>query len=59
MQQRCLSFLLEFNWDIHHLPGAENVVADPLSRPGPDPDTVDVLSTLSLLLHLQFQEYPM
>ena len=47
MQQRHLSFLSEFNCDIHHLPGAGNVVADALSGPGPDPDTAQVLSTLS------------
>ena len=36
MQQRRLAFLSEFNCDIRHLPGAENVVADALSRPDPD-----------------------
>ena len=30
-----------------HVPGAENVVSDALARPSIDPDTVDVLSTLS------------
>jgi len=33
MQQRRLSFLSEFNCEILHLPGPENVVADALSRP--------------------------
>ena len=33
MQQYRLSFLSEFNCDICHLPGAENVVADALSSP--------------------------
>ena len=33
MQQYRLSFLSEFNCDISHLPGAENIVADALSRP--------------------------
>ena len=33
MQQRRLSFLSEFNCDIRHLPGIENIVADALSRP--------------------------
>jgi len=32
-QQRHLSFLAEFTSDVHHMPGAENVVADTLSRP--------------------------
>ena len=36
----CLGFLC--------LPGAENVVADALSHPGPDPDKAEALSTLSL-----------
>ena len=35
MQQRRLSFLSEFNCEILHLPGPENVVADALSRPEP------------------------
>ena len=34
-QQRRLSFLSEFNCEILHLPGPENVVADALSRPEP------------------------
>ena len=33
MQQRRLSFLSEFNSEIRHLPGPENVVADALSCP--------------------------
>ena len=33
MQQRRLSFLSEFNCEIRHLPGSENIVADALSRP--------------------------
>ena len=33
MQQRRLSFLAKFNCDVRHLSGAENVVADALSRP--------------------------
>ena len=33
MQQRRLSFLSEFNCDIRHLPGTENIVADALSSP--------------------------
>ena len=35
MQQRRLSFLSEFNCEIRHLPGLENVVADALTRPEP------------------------
>ena len=35
MQQRRLSFLSEFNCEISHLPGPENVVADALSHPEP------------------------
>ena len=35
MQQRRLPFLLEFNCEICHLPGPENVVADALSCPEP------------------------
>ena len=37
MQQRRLSYISEFNCKITHLPGAENVVADALSRPDPPP----------------------
>ena len=48
MQQRPLSLLSEFNCDICRLSGAENVVADALSCPGPAPDTAEILSTLSL-----------
>ena len=39
MQCRQLSYVAEFTTDIRHVPGAENVVADTLSRPpstGPD-----------------------
>ena len=32
-QQRQLSFLSEFTCDVRHIPGAENSVADALSRP--------------------------
>ncbi len=32
-QQRQLSFIAKFIWDIRHTLGQENVVADPLSRP--------------------------
>ena len=44
MQQRRLSYISEFNCKIIHLPGAENVVADALSRPvspssAPNPDS--------------------
>ena len=36
MQKRRLSFLSEFNCEIHHLPGPENVAADALSCPESD-----------------------
>jgi transposase InsO family protein len=36
-QQRQLSYIAEFTTDIQHTPGAENSVADALSRPGPPP----------------------
>ena len=35
MQQRCLSYISEFNCRITHLPGSENMVADAFSRPKP------------------------
>ena len=48
MQQRRLAFLSEFNCEIHHLPGSENVVADALSRPEPQapPNSVPGKSAL-------------
>ena len=48
MHQGWLSFFSEFNCDICHLLDAENVVADALFCPGPDPNVAEVLSTLSL-----------
>jgi len=35
MQQRRVSFLYKFNCDVCHLTGAQNVVADALSRSDP------------------------
>jgi hypothetical protein len=35
-QQRQLSYLAEFTADLRHVAGNKNVVADTLSRPGPD-----------------------
>ena len=34
-QQRQLAFISEFTYDIRHMPGAANVVADTFSRPPP------------------------
>ena len=44
MQQCCLSFLSEFNCDVCHLSGAENVVADALSHPDLGKPLTDVIS---------------
>lgn len=52
MQQWHLSFISEFKCYIHHLPGAENLVADALSCPGsidPIPQLVSIVSQPSLL----------
>ncbi len=35
MQVRQLSYVAEFTTDFRHIPGSENIVADPLSRPPP------------------------
>ena len=59
MQQRRLSFLSEFNCEVSHLPGPENVVADSLSRP--ESNVVPHHPRQSLnsnqFFRLQFQEY--
>ena len=52
MQQRRLFFLSEFNCEICHLPGSENVVADDLSRPEPSNVPQNNLST-TLVSELQ------
>ena len=62
MQQRRLSFLSEFNCEIRHLPGLENVVADALTRPEPS-NVPQILRqqhwslSSNQLLRRQFQEY--
>ena len=52
MQQRRLSFLSEFNCEIYHLPGSENVVADALSRPEPNTVPQHLPSTTPTTLYL-------
>ena len=49
-----MSFLFEFNCEIHHLPGPENVVADALIHPEPSNATTTTSSTLISALHPPF-----
>ena len=52
MQQCHLSFLSEFNCDIHHLPGTENIVADALSHPV-SPSSAPILESNPPVLSLE------
>lgn len=46
---RWLEFLSQFTFEIEHIKGRENVIADALSRiPGTDSDTINTLFSLDL-----------